>query len=164
MFLVTTTDDGSDAIYFIAQNMRHSTLPGDLQHERELNPLWPLWVVDRDVVLAFPEAAPVGAARIGLLDARGTADAPAAAEPAPIADAESAPAEASVVADDASAASEAPEVPADALAAAEPSLPADAEAAAAPALAAMHQTRSSHLASPTMKAQPPTRQLLPPAY
>ena len=67
VFLITTTDDGSDAIYFIAQNTRHSTLPGDLQHERELNPLRPAWIVDRDVVLAFAEGDPVGAARIGLL-------------------------------------------------------------------------------------------------
>ena len=67
VFLITATDDGADAIYFIAHNARHSILRGDLQLERQLNPLWPVRLVERDVVLGFPEGAPVGAARLGLL-------------------------------------------------------------------------------------------------
>lgn len=69
VFLITTTDDGSEVIYFIAQDTRHHTLPGDLQLEQQLNPLWPVRIVDRDAVLAFPEAAPVGAAGVGRLSA-----------------------------------------------------------------------------------------------
>jgi len=76
VFLVTAADDGSQLVYFIAQNARHSTLPADLQLEQQLNSLWPVWLASRDDVLAFPEAAPVGRARNGLLTG------PVAAEPA----------------------------------------------------------------------------------
>jgi LysM repeat protein len=67
VFLVTPADDGSQAIYFIAQNTRHSVMPIDLQVEQQLNPLRPLRFVDRDEVLAYVEAAPIGGARAGLL-------------------------------------------------------------------------------------------------
>jgi hypothetical protein len=70
VFLVTAADDGRSLIYFIAQNTRHSTLPGDLQREQQLNPLWPVRTATRDEVLAFPEAAPIGSARTGLLMSR----------------------------------------------------------------------------------------------
>jgi hypothetical protein len=133
VFLVTTTDDGSDAIYFIAQNTRHSTLPGDLQLERQLNPLWPVWAVDRDVVLAFLEAAPVGAARVGLLSATVSDGEPAAAD-APIAtDAESAAADAPIATDAESATADAPVVADAEPAAADAPVVADAEPAAADA-------------------------------
>src|SRR5579864_5441823 len=39
-FLFTTADDGSRAVYFIAGNTRHSILPGDVQLELQVNPLW----------------------------------------------------------------------------------------------------------------------------
>ena len=69
VFLVTSGDESSPAIYFIAANQRHSILPADLQQEQRLNPLWPVRFVDLDTLLAFPEGAPIGAARTGLLDA-----------------------------------------------------------------------------------------------
>ena len=94
-FLVTQADDGSQAIYFIAQHARHSVLPADLQTEEQLNPLWPVRAASRQDVLAYPEGAPVGSARGGLLAA--PAPAPAPAQPA----AESVPAQ--PAADDASA-------------------------------------------------------------
>jgi LysM repeat protein len=82
-FLVTQADDGSQAIYFIAQNARHSVLPADLQTEEQLNPLWPVRAASRQDVLAYPEGAPVGSARGGLLVAPAPAPAPAppAAQP-----------------------------------------------------------------------------------
>ena len=64
VFFITATDDGSQVVYFIAQNTRHSTLPDDLHREQQINPLWPVRVVDRDVVLAFSEAAAVGRASV----------------------------------------------------------------------------------------------------
>jgi LysM repeat protein len=67
VFLVTAADDGSRLVYFIAQNTRHSTSLGDLQLEQQLNSLWPVRLASRDEVLVFPEAAPVGSARTGLL-------------------------------------------------------------------------------------------------
>ena len=83
-FLVTQADDGSQAIYFIAQHARHSVLPADLQTEEQLNPLWPVRAASRQNVLAYPEGAPVGSARSGLLAAPAPAPAPAppAAQPA----------------------------------------------------------------------------------
>jgi LysM repeat protein len=90
VFLVTAADDGSRLVYFIAQNTRHSTLPGDVQLEQQLNSLWPVRPATRDEVLAFAEAAPVGSARTGLLtgpvvaESDPVAEAPAADE-APVA-------------------------------------------------------------------------------
>jgi len=81
VFLVTAADDGSRLVYFIAQNTRHSTLPGDLQLEQQLNSLWPVRPATRDEVLAFVEAAPVGRARTGLLTG------PVVAESDPVAEA-----------------------------------------------------------------------------
>lgn len=69
VFLVTAADDGSRAVYFIAQNTRHSIGSSDLQFEQQLNPLWPVRSVSRDQVLAFAEAAPIGGAKTGLLKA-----------------------------------------------------------------------------------------------
>jgi len=67
VFLSTTADNGSRAIYFIAGGTRHSILDADLQAELRTNPLWPVRSAERDDVLAYPEAAPVGAARTGLV-------------------------------------------------------------------------------------------------
>jgi LysM repeat protein len=67
VFLITAADDGSRAAYFIAQNTRHSIVAGDLQLEQQLNPLWPVRSASRDEVLLFPEAAPIGRARTGLI-------------------------------------------------------------------------------------------------
>ncbi len=69
VFLFTIADDGSRAIYFIAANSRHSILDSDAQQELQLNPLWPLRQASQDEVLAFPEGAPIGNARTGLLTA-----------------------------------------------------------------------------------------------
>jgi LysM repeat protein len=69
VFLITAADDGSRAAYFIAQNTRHSIASGDLQLEQQLNPLWPARAASRDEVLAFPEAAPIGQAKLGLITA-----------------------------------------------------------------------------------------------
>jgi LysM repeat protein len=82
VFLITAANDGSSAVYFIAQNTRHSISPGDMQFEQQINPLWPVRIVDRDVVLAFGEAAPVGSAPVGLLNALAT-DNPTSAEDEP---------------------------------------------------------------------------------
>jgi LysM repeat protein len=85
VFLVTSASDGTQAIYFIAHNVRHSILPPDLQAERQLNPLWPVRAASQQDVLAYPEGVPVGNARSGLVTARVEA-APvevAAAEPEP---------------------------------------------------------------------------------
>jgi nucleoid-associated protein YgaU len=79
-FLVTTADDGSQAVYFIAGNIRHSILWTDMQIELQLNPLWPVFSATPDDVLAFPEGTPVGAAPTGQL---GTEAEPA---PEPVAD------------------------------------------------------------------------------
>jgi LysM repeat protein len=81
VFLVTAADDGSRAIYFIARGTRHSTLPGDLQLEQQLNPLWPIRLASRDEVLEFAEAAPVGSARAGLLGVTVVAEPSPSAEP-----------------------------------------------------------------------------------
>src|SRR5712692_3393114 len=67
VFLITAADDGSRAAYFIAQNTRHSIAAGDLQLEQQLNPLWPVRSATRDEVLAFPETAPIGGAKTGLI-------------------------------------------------------------------------------------------------
>lgn len=74
-FLFTSADDGSRAVYFIAGNTRHSILPSDVQLELQANPLWPERQATPDEVLGFPEGAPIGTARSGLL---GAADAPQA--------------------------------------------------------------------------------------
>jgi len=71
VFLITAADDGSRVVYFVAENARHAILEPDLQIEQQLNPLWPLRVVARDEALAYPEGAPVGAARAGLITAAG---------------------------------------------------------------------------------------------
>jgi LysM repeat protein len=81
VFLITAADDGSRAVYFIAQNTRHSILSSDLQLEQQLNPLWPVRSVSRDEVLAFPEAAPIGSAKTGLIKITIEASAPAEAAP-----------------------------------------------------------------------------------
>jgi LysM repeat protein len=84
-FLITDADDGSQVIYFIAGNTRHSVQPADVQLELQLNPLWPMREATQDEVLAFEEGAPVGSARTGLLGAAApAAEAPAPA-PAPVA-------------------------------------------------------------------------------
>jgi LysM repeat protein len=80
VFLITAADDGSNVIYFIANNQRHSISMADLQVQRVLNPLWPFRISGRDELLAFPEGAPIGAARIGLLGAS------VAAAPSPLAE------------------------------------------------------------------------------
>jgi LysM repeat protein len=67
VFLVTAADDGSRAVYFIAQNTRHSISVADLQLEQQLNPLWPVRYSSRDELLAFAEGAPIANARTGLL-------------------------------------------------------------------------------------------------
>ncbi len=67
VFLITAADDGSRAAYFIAQNTRHSIAAGDLQLEQQLNPLRPVRSATRDEVLAFPETAPIGGAKTGLI-------------------------------------------------------------------------------------------------
>jgi LysM repeat protein len=88
VFLITAADDGSRAAYFIAQNTRHSIASSDLQLEQQLNPLWPVRSVSREEVLAFPEAAPIGPAKTGLITApvEPTEDATAAMdEPSPAA-------------------------------------------------------------------------------
>jgi LysM repeat protein len=80
VFLVTAADDGSRIVYFVAQNARHAILEPDLQLEQQLNSLWPSRVASRDDVLAYPEGAPVGNARTGLVSAP-TAALEADAEP-----------------------------------------------------------------------------------
>ena len=91
VFLITAADDGSRAAYFIAQNTRHSIGSGDLQLEQQLNPLWPVRAASRDEVLAFPEAAPIGQAKTGLITVpvEPTEDdaSPAMDEPSPVAEA-----------------------------------------------------------------------------
>jgi LysM repeat protein len=67
VFLITAADDGSRVAYFIAQNTRHSIASSDLQLEQQLNPLRPARAATRDEVLAFAEAAPIGAAKTGLI-------------------------------------------------------------------------------------------------
>jgi LysM repeat protein len=67
VFMRTTAEDGSPALYFIAHGARHSVLEGDMRTELSLNPLWPVRSVEREVALVYPEAAPIGAARVGLL-------------------------------------------------------------------------------------------------
>jgi LysM repeat protein len=84
-FLVTATDNDGYLAYFIAGNARHSVLASDMQRELQRNPLWPVRSVSADEVLAYPEGAPVGSARPGLLDAMGpapVADLPATTGPA----------------------------------------------------------------------------------
>jgi LysM repeat protein len=67
VFFVTDADDGSRAVYFIAGNTRHSIVWTDMQIELQLNPLWPVFTATRDQVLDFPEGAPIGAAKTGLV-------------------------------------------------------------------------------------------------
>jgi len=69
VFLVTSADDGSRLIYFVAGDARHAIQDADVQAEMRLNPLWPVREVGRDAVLAHSEGAPIGAARAGVLDA-----------------------------------------------------------------------------------------------
>ena len=69
MFLVSAADDGSRVVFFVAQNSRHAILDADLQVEQQLNLLWPVRTVSREEALAYPEGAPVGEARAGLLRA-----------------------------------------------------------------------------------------------
>ena len=144
VFLVTAADDGSRAVYFIAANARHSLLASDLLLEQQLNPLWPVRFASRDEVLAYPEAAPVGSGRAGLLGAAvaepdpSTTDAAADAQPvtaevSPMAatgQSNAAPDVADVgdVSDGRSATPEAAE-PTDLAAAPEPRVAADADAA-----------------------------------
>ena len=80
VFLVTAADNGSRANYFIASNQRHSILSADMQLELARNPLWPVTTATRDDVLAFPEGAPVGAARTGLVTTPVAFDPPAEAD------------------------------------------------------------------------------------
>jgi hypothetical protein len=81
VFLVTSADDGSRVVYFVAGNARHSISVDDMQLELQANPLWPVRQATQDEVLTFDEAAAIGAARTGLLGAT-TAE----ADPAPEAD------------------------------------------------------------------------------
>ena len=69
VFLITTADDGTRAVYFVAGSTRHSILVADMQVELQLNPLWPLRYVEPDEVLSLPEGAPIGDARTGLVGA-----------------------------------------------------------------------------------------------
>ena len=85
VFLVTAADDGSRAVYFIAQNTRHSISVADLQLEQQLNPLWPVRYSSRDELLAFAEGAPIANARTGLLGAAVVAAASAPVDDAPAA-------------------------------------------------------------------------------
>lgn len=82
VFLITTADDGTRAVYFVAGNARHSILPADMQLELQLNPLWPLRYIDADEALTLPEGAPVGKARTGLIGAEVSAPEPEAPAPA----------------------------------------------------------------------------------
>jgi LysM repeat protein len=84
VFLVTAADDGSRAVYFIAANSRHSILSSTFQLEQQINPLWPVRSASRDEVLAFPEGAPIGSGRTGLLKV--DASAPVEAAPEAVAD------------------------------------------------------------------------------
>ena len=81
VFLITTADNGTRAVYFVAGSTRHSILPDDMQLELQLNPLWPLRYIDADEALTLPEGAPVGKARTGLIGAE--VSAPEAEAPAP---------------------------------------------------------------------------------
>jgi LysM repeat protein len=81
VFLVSIDARGQQVIYFIAQNTRHSIQNADLQQEQALNALWPVRVVSPDEVLAYPEAAPIGGAKTGLLTPPAQAAEPAAATP-----------------------------------------------------------------------------------
>jgi LysM repeat protein len=83
VFLITTADDGTRAVYFVAANARHSILPADMQLELQINPLWPLRYVDTDEVLNLPEGAPIANARTGLVGV--TAAPPEQEQPAPVA-------------------------------------------------------------------------------
>ena len=85
VFLITTADDGTRAVYFVAGSTRHSILVPDMQLELQLNPLWPLRYVEPDEVLSLPEAAPIGNARTGLVGA--PVQAPEPQQPAPAAEA-----------------------------------------------------------------------------
>jgi LysM repeat protein len=98
VFMITGADDGSRAVYFIAQNTRHSVTSSDFQLEQRLNPLWPVRSASRDEILAFDEAGPVGTAKAGLISSDTTAgdaanvaeaspdDDAVADEPSPVAD------------------------------------------------------------------------------
>ena len=77
-FLVTDADDGNRAVYFIAGNARHSILWTDMQIELQLNPLWPVFTATHDQVLDFPEGAPIGAAKTGLVSGAPADQAPVA--------------------------------------------------------------------------------------
>jgi LysM repeat protein len=101
-FLVTAAADGKRVIYFIAENTRHSIQASDLQAEQQLNALWPMRWATADEILAYREAAPIGAAKTGLL----TDPAPAAEEAQPVAE------EAQAVAEEAQPVAEAPVAPA----------------------------------------------------
>jgi LysM repeat protein len=84
-FLFTTAADGNQLIYFIAGGARHSVEKLDVQLAVQRNPLWPLVLATPEDVLAFPEAAPIGNARVGLLagDELAAVDPETAADGAP---------------------------------------------------------------------------------
>jgi LysM repeat protein len=82
VFLTTTADDGSRAVYFVARGARHSIVEADMQAELRVNPLWPVRTVGRDAVLAYPEASPIGSARTNLITASVADSEPAEAAPA----------------------------------------------------------------------------------
>jgi LysM repeat protein len=91
VFLFTTTDDGTQLIYFIARNTRHNVTVTDLQLELQQNPLWPIRQAPLDYVKWFAEGGPIGAGQPGLLNGgpvpavrvQQTADATSVAQPAP---------------------------------------------------------------------------------
>jgi LysM repeat protein len=69
IFLVTQADNGSTAVFFIAQNQRHSITSADMQQELLLNPLRPVHSSTKDDVLRYVEGAPIGSAPVGLVQA-----------------------------------------------------------------------------------------------
>jgi LysM repeat protein len=107
-FLATSADDGSQAIYFIAGNARHSITQSDAQLELQVNPLWPIRQATQDEVVAIPEGAPVGGAKPGLVGAPAPDPVePAAPQPDAEPAADSAPAPDAAPATDATPASDA---------------------------------------------------------
>jgi LysM repeat protein len=81
VFLVTSADDGSRAVYFIASNARHSITASDMQLELQVNPLWPVRQVSQDEALNFDEGAPIGNAHTGLIGASAAPEPQPAPEP-----------------------------------------------------------------------------------
>ena len=68
VFLVTTADDGSQLIYFIAGNTRHNVSASDLSLELQQNPLWPVRQAALEYVKWFAEGGPIGTGQPGLLN------------------------------------------------------------------------------------------------